>query len=486
MYGLSPKRKRSRRKHLLFLESLVVVLAVILTLTFLDEAPETPEKNNVKRLNAPSGGSAESADALAAIDVELARSLAGQKVAAENYPAAFALYDLILTAHPENAQAWMERGITYARSGEHEGALEDYSVAIELAQHKALAYYNRGISYDALGLLEAAISDFGAALALDGSYGKAWHNRGYSYFKMGEWALAVDDLSKAIELDPQFAQAWNARGAAYAESGQFDKARRDYEQALSLDPQRADVFYNYGLMRYRAGDFQGALEAFSAIIASATKKTAEIWNNHGSVLHRLGQYQDAIASYSEALQLDPDHELARVNRAFAYRDLGLYADAAGDFSILLQGNPGHTDVYVLRGNVLEGVNAAAATAGADYRQFMTREGATRAGKRAIADHKHRQRIALGGNENQLFYVYVSPGDKLDFSVISVGAERVDPVMALSENGAPLAGNDDSDQSRNAALFDVGFVESGWVEVMISLSSSPGHRGELLFSVQPSD
>ena len=71
-------------------------------------------------------------------------------------------------------------------------------------------------------------------------------------------------------------------------------------------------------------------------------------------------------------------------------------------------------------------------------------------------------------------------------MISVGAELVDPLMALSQNGAPLAGNDDSDQSRNAALLDVSFAESGWVEVMIGFSSSRALRGELLFSVQPSD
>ena len=123
-----------------------------------------------------------------------------------------------------------------------------------------------------------------------------------------------------------------------------------------------------------AGDYQASLNAFDTVVQSDAEKTSEMWNNHGSVLHMLGQFGRAIESYSEALRLDESYELARINRAFAYRDLGAYEAAVGDFSVVLDNKPGWAELYLLRGNVLERIDSGSTLAGESYLQFMTRAG----------------------------------------------------------------------------------------------------------------
>ena len=486
MNGSPHKRKRTQSRFVLLLESLVVILAVLLTLAFLEDGPLLRDAGDARRDGAAKPQKpADPAVAAESIDLELVKSLAWQGVASENYRAALAQYNLILAVDPAYAQVWMERGIARARSGDHAGAVDDYSTAIELAVRKALAYYNRGISYDALGMTAEAISDYTRAIEQDASYVNAWNNRGYVYSNEGDWELAIADFSKAIELDPYYATAWNSRGAAHAELGYLDAAREDYERAIELDPNLANAYYNYGILLYRGGDYQASLNAFDAEVQSDAEKTPEMWNNHGSVLHMLGQYGRAIESYSEALRLDESYELARINRAFAYRDLGAYEAAVGDFSVVLDNKPGWAELYLLRGNVLERIDNGSTLAGESYLQFMTRAGTVLKGKRAIADHEYQQTLDLRGDQFQLFYVYVRDGDKLNFSVKSVGSEDVDPLIALRLNGVPVAGNDDSDQTLNAALFDVSFAASGWVEVVIGLSAGDSQQGQLLFSVQQS-
>jgi Ca-activated chloride channel family protein len=60
--------------------------------------------------------------------------------------------------------------------------------------------------------------------------------------------------------------------------------------------------------RYRAGDFEGAVEALSGA------STSDDFYNRGNALVRSGRYADAIAAYEQSLKLNPDNGDARHNR----------------------------------------------------------------------------------------------------------------------------------------------------------------------------
>ena len=91
--------------------------------------------------------------------------------------------------------------------------------------------------------------------------------------------------------------------------------RRDQQTANAIqqgDFQRATELANNpaqkGTAAYRQGDYEAALDAFSA------QSGANGAYNQGNALAQLGRYQEAINAYDEALKQQPGMEDARLNR----------------------------------------------------------------------------------------------------------------------------------------------------------------------------
>lgn len=80
----------------------------------------------------------------------------------------------------------------------------------------------------------------------------------------------------------------------------------------SRPDEAAQTFRDYqwqGYARYQAGDFAGAAESF------AKGDTAAAHYNRGNALARNDELQAAIEAYDQALELDPNLEIARRNKA---------------------------------------------------------------------------------------------------------------------------------------------------------------------------
>ena len=68
--------------------------------------------------------------------------------------------------NPKNIHAYVNRGGTYVKLGNHRQAIADYDKAIELNAAFALAYFNRGLAYSAFGSRNQAIADWKIAAGL--------------------------------------------------------------------------------------------------------------------------------------------------------------------------------------------------------------------------------------------------------------------------------------------------------------------------------
>ena len=149
------------------------------------------------------------------------------------------------------------------------------------------AYNNRGNAYARLGEMDKALQDFSWAIESDPSWATSYVNRGNIYLSRGDWPKAVADFDKAIQVGPASAsvqayrdEAWllatardpavrngpkalrlaqkavhlkdsptmrDALAAAYAETGQFEDAVREETKAIALAQSRhpaeeADAF----------------------------------------------------------------------------------------------------------------------------------------------------------------------------------------------------------------------------------------------------
>jgi tetratricopeptide (TPR) repeat protein len=86
---------------------------------------------------------------------------------------------------------------------DYQGAISDFSYAIELRPNDPIHYYNRGISKAKLQDNIGALADYDRTIALDPKYRSAYTNRGILRIQMGQKDAGCMDLSKAGELGDQ-------------------------------------------------------------------------------------------------------------------------------------------------------------------------------------------------------------------------------------------------------------------------------------------
>ena len=85
-------------------------------------------------------------------------------------------------------------------SKDYQGAIENYTKAIELNPNYSIAYVNRGDSKIKIQDYKGAIADFSKAIELNPKNSDAYYNRGVSNSKLNQKESACLDWIKAREL----------------------------------------------------------------------------------------------------------------------------------------------------------------------------------------------------------------------------------------------------------------------------------------------
>jgi tetratricopeptide (TPR) repeat protein len=98
------------------------------------------------------------------------------------------------------------------------------------------AYLHRGIAYQQKGNFDGAIADFSEAINLNPAFADAYFHRGGAHRAKGDYDSAIADFDRAIQLDPKDAEAYNCRGEVYSAKGDYDRAIADFNHALEFDP----------------------------------------------------------------------------------------------------------------------------------------------------------------------------------------------------------------------------------------------------------
>jgi tetratricopeptide (TPR) repeat protein len=213
---------------------------------------------------------------------------------------------------------YLYRGNSYARKGQFDSAIADFTKAIELNPQDAIAYNNRGNSYARIEQFNLAIADFTKAIELNPQDAIAYSNRGNSYDSKGQFDSAIADFTKAIELNPQDAIASYNRGNSYARIEQFNLAIADFTKAIELNPQDAIAYNNRGNSYDSKGQFDSAIADFTKAI-ELNPQDAIAYNNRGNSYTRIEQFNLAIADFTKAIELNPSYAIAYIGRAKAYK-----------------------------------------------------------------------------------------------------------------------------------------------------------------------
>jgi len=113
-----------------------------------------------------------------------------------------------LAANAQSADTYYNKGNAKSRSGDYQGAIDDYSKAIEINPQDADAYYNRGIAKRESGDNQGAIADYGKAIEINPQDAIAYANRSIAKEKQGDLEGSCSDGKKAASLGHQGTAQW--------------------------------------------------------------------------------------------------------------------------------------------------------------------------------------------------------------------------------------------------------------------------------------
>jgi len=142
-------------------------------------------------------------------------------------------------------------------------------------------------------------------------------------------------LREAIERYPKDADLHNARGVMLAALGRPLDASWCYRDALTYNPRGPGIWTNLGNALTQLKYLKTAVDCHQRAIALSRKSDGLLYHNLGTSLAEAGQHGEAISAFTRALEYDPDHHMARWDRARSYLHLGNYGQGWVDYDVRL-------------------------------------------------------------------------------------------------------------------------------------------------------
>jgi len=171
------------------------------------------------------------------------------------------------------------------------------------SEMEAQKHFDQAVRFFFSRNYDGAIAEFTKAIELNPKFDRAYTNRGISWMEKGEYDRAIDDCSIAMELNPKQLQAYSSRGNAWRFKGDFNQAVADYTKAIELNSNEARLYNNRGATWVNKGDFEQAIADFTKAI-ELEPKYAMPYYNRGNILYCRMNLKGAIPDYHKALEND--------------------------------------------------------------------------------------------------------------------------------------------------------------------------------------
>ena len=240
------------------------------------------------------------------------------------------------TSNP-GAEDFVARGKACYEKGDFEGAVRNYSKAMELNPALtglkiplAMAHNTRGGQRLFKGDQAGALEDFSQAIKLDPNFAQAHAMRANARFATKDFDGAIADATKALELDPANQTAVNNRALAYHAKTDFARAISDYSKAIKLDPRNYRAFDRLAQARQAEGDLEGALKDSNRAI-EIDPRYSPAYHTRANLLQATGDYETALRDYDTLIRLNPKEPLAYFHRGFGFYNRGSWSQALNDF-----------------------------------------------------------------------------------------------------------------------------------------------------------
>jgi tetratricopeptide (TPR) repeat protein len=133
------------------------------------------------------------------------------------------------------------------------------------------------------------------------------------------------DKKETVKND-KTARAASAVGVELYKAGKYEEAIEAFTAVLAIDPNGAVLNNNIGLAYFISNRRDEAKKHFTAALA-IKPRYAEAITNYGAVVASEGKSREAISLYKRAIAIDHDLASAHFNIAVEYERVGKYTEA---------------------------------------------------------------------------------------------------------------------------------------------------------------
>ena len=171
-------------------------------------------------------------------------SLWRQAQAPDASDASLAAANRKVTSAPDEASAYIYRGIVWYNRQDYKAALQDFEQAVRLDPSEAAGLYNHAITAVRLGDKKTARRNYDALLLAAPALNQAWYNRGLLRLEQKDYNGAISDMEQLLTIEDRSAHARNLTGVAHIQQKKYAEAWLDFSQAAATNSANMNILAN--------------------------------------------------------------------------------------------------------------------------------------------------------------------------------------------------------------------------------------------------
>ena len=209
-------------------------------------------------------------------------------------------YSEYITAHPDYADVYCNRGVCYEESGQFDKAITDFTYVIEnFPAYAYFAYYRRGWVYEFQQDTIAAMSDYNKSIELEPDYAYTYLMRGTLYLRQGDTAKANADFEHILAVDT-IVREGSCRQYALLHLGQENAAVAWVQEILALNTEYAGHYYDLACVYSLLNRTDEALDALDMAFKKGYRSFVHIeYDDDMNNIRNLPRFTEILNKYRQ-------------------------------------------------------------------------------------------------------------------------------------------------------------------------------------------
>lgn len=243
-----------------------------------------------------------------------------------------------------NSDAFRQRGLLSYGSEQYTEALADFTVYLSFDSNNITALADLARCYLAVHDTLRGIKYFDEILLLNDSNNDILFEKALAWHNWTKHREAINTFTKVYAKNYKPASSLFYRGLNYEKLNDIAKASSDFKKAVQFGlskeqlaqiVQIAERYFENGRYFYEKRQFLAALDYFNNSLL-LWEQSFNVWYLKGLSHIEIEQYPEAQNALSKAIALEPNRELAWLNRGLAKFLDENYDDAIVDFDATLK------------------------------------------------------------------------------------------------------------------------------------------------------